>query len=811
MPTYKEADRPLTITTPLGPDLLLLTGFRGYEAISHPFSFELDLLAERDSSIRFDQILGRSVTIALRQLNGDVRHFNGLVKRFSEGARDERFVAYRAEVVPKLWLFKKKVRSRIFQHISVPDILVQVLSGLDVTYELLGRYYQRNYCVQYHESDFDFVSRLMEDEGIYYFFRHSDGGHQMVVTDLGNKHEPVPGRSSVVFEEIVGGLRPDMRIVGWDKTQELRSSKYTVWDHCFELPGQRLDESVETIDQVKAGRVAHKFDLSGEELEIYDYPGGYAKRFDSVGHNRAPRSDDMTHLFRDRSRTVRLRMEEEESVALRIAGRSNCGNFTAGCHFTLQRHWDADGDYLLARVEHEARLFGFRSGEQTDFTYENRFSCMPAEMRFRPQRLTPKPVIAGVQTATVSCPSGEEIFCDQFGRIKVQFHWDREGKLDGDSSCWLRVGQVWAGKGWGAFFWPRAGHEVVVAFEEGDPDQPLIVGSVYNAANMPPYTLPKYDQYGGFRSASVRGRAHENYNGIVFNDTKGHEHLSIHSEHNMSLNTEVDKMFHAGRHRGERVAGASVYTVGSLPGGGGSGGGGGFDEGNTMPHPLPLSIVGLNGQMIYGENLVATTGLNLTLGVGNNVALTINPLGLMASSQALVDAQPWLKSVLGSGLGGASVYTMGTNATVVMGQSFDINWGAEDKIELKPNQITSKLPSKLFGVLAAVSALWVFLHGVVAEEHARAALAIVFQAVADALMIAILAAATGMKFGLWTWAQFVEKLHSISPSHIKSMTVNDWAKWAKGALPISVAVLGSLMGPLLAILEEAVQPDNPSS
>ena len=805
MPTYKEADRPLTITTPLGPDLLLLTGLRGYEAISHPFSFELDLLAERDSGIRFDQILGRSVTIALRQLNGDVRHFNGLVKRFGEGARDERYVAYRAEVVPKLWLLEKKVRCRIFQHLTVPDILEQVLAGLDVRFELLGRYYQRNYCVQYHESDFDFVSRLMEDEGIYYFFRHSDGGHRMVVTDMGNKHEPVPGQSSIVFEEIVGGLRPDMRIVGWEKTQELRSSKYTVWDHCFELPGQRLDESVETIDQVKAGRVAHKFDLAGEELEIYEYPGGYAKRYDSVDHNRAARSRDMTHIFEDRSRTVRLRMEGEESAALRIAGRSNCGNFTAGHRIALERHWDADGDYLLTRVEHEARLFGFRSGEETDFTYENRFSCIPAEMRFRPQRVTPKPVIAGVQTATVSCPSGEELFCDQFGRVKVHFHWDREGKEDGESSCWLRVGQVWAGKGWGAFFWPRAGHEVVVAFEEGDPDQPLIVGSVYNAANMPPYTLPKYDQYGGVRSASVRGRAHENFNGIVFNDTKGHEHLSIHSEHNMSLNTEFDKMYRAGRHKGERVAGAAVYTVGSLPGGGG------FDEGNTMPNPLPVGIVGLNGQMIYGENLVATTGLNLTLGVGNNVALTINPLGLMASSKALVDSQPWLKSFLGSGLGGASVYTMGTNATVVMGQSFDINWGAEDKIELKPSQITGKLPSVLFDVLAAVSALWVFLHGVIHEEHARAALAIVFQAVVDALMIAILAAATGMKFGFWTWAQFVEKLHSISPSHIKSMTVDDWKNWAKGALPISVAVLGALMGPLLAILEEAAQPDNPSS
>jgi type VI secretion system secreted protein VgrG len=800
MPTYEEADRPLKITTPLGPNLLLLTGFRGYEAISHPFSFELDLLAERDTSIRFDGILGRSVTIALRLLDGEIRHFNGLVKRFSEGARDESFVAYRAEVVPRLWLLKKKVRCRIFQHISVPDILEQVLSGLDVAYELLGRYYQRNYCVQYHESDFDFVSRLMEEEGIYYFFRHSDGGHRMVVTDLGNKHEPVPGQSSVVFEEIVGGLRPDMRIVGWEKTQELRSSKYTVWDHCFELPGQHLDESVETIDQVKAGKVAHKFDLSGEELEIYEYPGGYAKRFDSVGHNRAPRSDDMTHLFRDRRRTVRLRMEEEESVALQIAGQSNCGNFTAGHHFTLQRHFDGDGDYLLTRVEHEARLFGYRSGEETDFTYQNRFSCIPGELRYRPQRVTAKPVIAGVQTATVSCPSGEEIFCDKFGRVKVQFHWDREGKEDGDSSCWLRVAQAWAGKGWGAFFWPRAGHEVVVAFEEGDPDQPLIVGSVYNAANMPPYTLPEFDQYGGFRSASVRGSAHEDFNGIVFNDTKDCEHLSIHSENNMSFNSEFDKMFHAGRHKGERVAGAAVYTVGSPPGGGGSGGGGGSNEHNTIQKPPDVRVSpGLDCQIVWGENLLATIGANLTMGIGNNVTVTINPVGLAARSERFA-GQPSMMAALASGLGGSADFTLGTSTTLVTEQSYDIHWG--NTVKFRHSKHSLKVASHLLEALGVLSLLWSGLESYCqGDDHLQARMAVGFLAVVDAFLIAIVIATGKKKLGNWEDdAIRVGLLQACD--YIKSSAVADLCKRAGEAALKSPGVLESMMGTLLTALAE---------
>jgi type VI secretion system secreted protein VgrG len=800
MPTYTQAGRPLSITTPLGPDLLLLTGFRGFEAISRLFSFELDLLAERDTSIRFDRIVGQSVTIALRQLDGDVRHFNGLVNRFAEGARDETFVAFRAEVVPKPWLLTKKVRSRIFQHMTVPDILEQVLSGFDVAYKLVGHYYERNYCVQYRESDFDFASRLMEEEGIHYFFVHSDGSHQMVVTDLGNKHAAVPGQSSVIFEETAGGMRPDMRIVAWEKTQELRSSKYTVWDHCFELPGQHLDETVQTIDQVKAGKVSHKLDLLAGDLEIYEYPGGYAKRFDSVDSNRGERSQDMGHVFEDRSRTVRVRMEAEESVALDIAGRSNCGNFTAGHQFTLQRHFDADGDYLLTRVEHEAHLFEYRSegsGEDKGFTYQNRFSAVPAELRYRPQRVTAKPAIAGIQTATVTCPSGEEIFCDKFGRVKVQFHWDREGKDDGSSSCWLRVAQVWAGKGWGAFFWPRVGHEVVVAFEEGDPDQPLILGSVYNAANMPPYTLPKYDQYGGMRSASVRGKAHENYNGVIFNDTKGHEHLSIHSEHNMSLNSEFDKMFHAGRHKAERVGGAGLYTVGSLPGGGGSGGG--FDAGDTMTHPVPVGVVGLNAQMVYGENLSATTGNSLTLGVGNNVTVCINPLGLMAGAD-WVAGQPLVKAVLGSGLGGNSTFCLGTNASVVMGQNFDVNWGP-DKVELAEHYKDHPVASVLFAVLGVVSILWVILYGAIQEARARAVMVIVFQAVVDALLIAIMQAALWSKLGCWAKDQFWTELKAAFRA-IKPANWTEFGKRLAAGTAVSAAVLGAMMGPLLAILTE---------
>ena len=373
----------------------------------------------------------------MRLLDGGKRYFNGLVKRFSQGARDEVFVHFRAELVPKLWLLTKKVRSRIFQHLAVPDILRKVLSGLDVHYELTAGYFERDYCVQYRESDFDFASRLMEEEGIHYYFKHADGNHQMVVTDVSKQHPSISEPNKIIYEEVSGGTREDMRVMGWEKTQELRSGEYTLWDHCFELPGNHLEAAGRTIDSVTAGKVVHKLGIGGnDELEIYDYPGGYAQRFDGVDRHGASRPQDIQNIFREREKSARLRMEQEDALSLAIGGSSNCGNFLAGHKFTLQRHFDADGPYLLTRVEHEARQSDYRS-EQQDFHYENRFTCIPVALPYRHQRVTPRPVIAGIQTATVVGPPGEEIYCDKYGRIKVQFHWDREGKKDADSSCWF--------------------------------------------------------------------------------------------------------------------------------------------------------------------------------------------------------------------------------------------------------------------------------------------------------------------------------------------------------------------------------------
>lgn len=729
MATYTQANRPMSITTPLGKDVLLLTGFEGEELISGIFRFSVALLAEKETAVKFDAILGQSVTVELEIPGGDKRYVDGIVSRFTQGERDETFTHFRAEIVPRLWLLTRKSQSRIFQHLTIPDILKKVLTGFAVSFQIVGKYEPRDYCAQYCESDFDFASRLMEEEGIYYFFKHSKGNHEMVVTDASKQHPDVPGPSSVIYEEKLGGMRDETRVIAWEKTQELRSGKYTLWDHCFELPGNNLEAKQTLLDAVTVGTVSHKLKVGvNDPLEIYDYPGGYAQRFDGINKSGGEQPSEIQKIFVDKQRTVNLRMEQEGAPSIEVKGRSYCRHFTAGHKFALERHFDADGPYVLTRVEHRAQLDGnYRSASEIPFRYGNRFTAIPIALPYRPRRRTARPTIGGAQTATVVGPPGEEIFVDKYGRVKVQFHWDREGRKNQDSSCWVRVAQVWAGKTWGAFFWPRIGNEVVVTFEEGDPDRPLITGSVYNAENLPPFVLPFRNELAGIKSASVRGKVFSNFNGIVFNDAKGHEHLAIHSERNMSFNSEFDKMFHSGRHKAESVSSASTVTIGRLPGGGGSGGGDGW------PKPTPQGIGGLNSMVVYGENLQIAVGLNHQLALGSNIQICINPAGLAAGIPG-TPVNPTVSGFLGAGLGGNLQLTIGTSASFVLGRSFDINLGPP-KISVDVTDQLSHLTSYLLCVLLSGIALaWVIAYDLMDDANQRATGALIFQVAVDAVL-----------------------------------------------------------------------------
>ncbi len=528
--------RPMTLTTPLGPDVLDLVSFTGQEGVSQLFHFQIEALAENGKEIAFDKLLGQKVTVQLvLPGGGKKRAFNGVCNRVGQGGSDERYTTYRLELVPQFWLLSRRSQSRIFQQMAVPDILKKVLDGLDVSFEIQGTFATRDYCVQYRETDFNFASRLMEEEGIYYFFKHSDGGHKMVVANTPQSHPDMPEQSKITYDAASGVVRPEGRITRWEKLQELRSGKSTLWDHCFELPHKHLEAEKTIVDSVAVGQVTHKLKVGGnDKLELFDWPGEYAQRYDGVAPGGGDRAADVQKIFEDNKRTVDIRMQQEATPSVVIHGAGYCRQLVSGHKFTLSVLPDdhkgkllkAEGPYVVTSVGH----FATQTEEGVGFHYQNTFQCLPLALPYRPARLTPKPVVQGTQTAVVVGPSGEEIFTDKYGRVKVQFHWDRQGKNDANSSCWVRVGTLWAGKQWGTIFIPRIGQEVLVAFEEGDPDRPIVVGSVYNAEQMPPFKLPDQKTRSGLRTRSTLKGTPENFNELRFEDKKDSEEIYFHAE-----------------------------------------------------------------------------------------------------------------------------------------------------------------------------------------------------------------------------------------------------------------------------------------
>ncbi len=549
-PTFTQANRPLSATTPLGKDVLLLTEFSGEEEISQLFSFELEMLAEKSKTIAFDQLLGADIGVELQGVDGKKRHFHGICSRVSQGDTDEYFTSYTLTVVPKFWLLTRGSRCRVFQNVSVPDILKTVLTGLNVEWKLNGTYEPRNYCVQYRESDFEFASRLMEDEGIFYFFKHATGSHTMVVGDTTMAHPDVPEGASFKYEHAEGGNRVDERVLTLEKEQEIRAGKVTLWDHSFEMPEKTLEASEPIAESVAVGKATHKLKVGGNaQLEIYDYPGTYAARFDGITKSGGEQAGELSKISSDATRTAKLRMQEEAAPGIEVSGTATCMRFTAGHRFTLTGHGPGDGAYVLTSVTHRiaAPSAFVTSSEDEEFEpYTNEFTCIPAALPFRPECTTPEAIVQGCQTAFVVGPAGEEIFTDKYGRVRVQFNWDRDGKDDGSATCWVRVGSHWAGKQWGAIHIPRVGDEVIVDFLEGDPDQPIIVGSVYNANQMPPYALPDNRTQSGLKSRSTPHGSEENFNELRFEDKKDEEEIYFHAEKNFTRIVENNDVLRVG-------------------------------------------------------------------------------------------------------------------------------------------------------------------------------------------------------------------------------------------------------------------------
>jgi type VI secretion system secreted protein VgrG len=420
---------------------------------------------------------------------------------------------------------------------SVPDILKKVFTGFQVKYELQDTYEPRNYCVQYRETDFDFASRLMEEEGIYYYFVHSGGAHEMIIADTPQSHRDCPGKSTIPFFVNVGS---DDNFIGAISTflsdYKIQTGKVTLWDYNFQLPTNHLD--LEQPSRFSFG--------DSQKLEMYDYPGGYARKYDGIDKSGGEQSGELNKVFNDRQATVKKMMESMDAQVTTATGNSDCCSITAGYRFTLAQHPNSslNKQYTLLTVTHEAEQNpSYVSNEGATDPYTNSFTCIAhgaGQPGFRPMQKTPRPVVQGSQTATVVGPAGEEIFTDKYGRVKVQFNWDREGKVNEASSCWVRVAQTWAGNKWGTMFIPRIGMEVLVHFLEGDPDQPIITGCVYNPQTMPPYTLPDEKTKSTIKSNSSKGGG--GFNEFRFEDKKGSEQIFIHAEKNQDIRVKNDCM-----------------------------------------------------------------------------------------------------------------------------------------------------------------------------------------------------------------------------------------------------------------------------
>jgi type VI secretion system secreted protein VgrG len=513
---YTQDNRFIGIDTPLGKDVLLLSALTGSEGISRLFNFELDLLSE-NSSISFDQIVGQKVTIRIN-LADSKRYINGYVSRFAQAGSDFRLTHYRMEVVPWLWFLTRRANCRIFQNQKISDIIKKIFSSSaysgisEFKIEAQDNSEPREYCVQYRETDFNFVSRLMEQYGFYYFFEHSNGKHTLIVANSSSSHKPCPGQTKARYDYTVTAYEHEDVVTAWETEQELRTGKYALTDYNFETPSTSLAVNESTTINVDGN----------SRYEIFDFPGEYAKK----GGGQS---------------LVRLRMEEEETPGTVISGASICRAFTSGYKFDLTDHYrkDQNKSYVLIEVRHSMSVGAFyETGEGTE-RCSNQFTCIAHSTPFRPARMTPKPVVQGPQTAVVVGKSGEEIWVDKYGRVKVQFHWDREGKWDENSSCWVRVAQNWAGKRWGAIFIPRIGQEVIIDFLEGDPDQPIITGRVYNAEEMPPYTLPDEQTKSTIKTNSSKGGS--GFNEIRFEDKKGSEQIFIHGEKDVDIRIKNDE------------------------------------------------------------------------------------------------------------------------------------------------------------------------------------------------------------------------------------------------------------------------------
>ncbi|CAG9256631.1 VgrG protein [Burkholderia cepacia] len=569
-------NRVFTLDSPHGDDLKFHT-LDGSDELGRLFEFRIEALAD-SHSLSLKDMLGKPVTVRIEQQDLSTRYLNGIVARASlAGRRAERYYGYELIVRPWLWLATRRSDCRIFQNKTVPEIVQEVLStyGFPIESHLAETYVPRDYCVQYNETDAAFVSRLMEFEGIYYWFRHAEDTHTLMLSDAMSSHTALPGYETIPYiARDRTAIADEEHIDGWLPAQEVSVGKHQTTDYDYTKP--RADLSSQKVDPR-----GHDHD----SFASFEWPGGY--RDDAPGAHYS-----------------RVRLEEQQAEHERASADTDVRGAAPGYLFTLAHcpRADQNREYLIVRCQYRFQENAYASDQGAEaVVHQTMMLVQPSSLPYRSPRDTPRPRTSGPQTATVVGPPGEEIWTDQYGRVKLQFRWDRYGQSNQDSSCWVRVSSPWAGGGFGGVQIPRVGDEVVVDFLNGDPDEPIVTGRVYNGEKMPPWGLPGSATQSGLLSRSSPGGTSEHANAFRFEDKKGAEQLWMHAERNFDAETELDHSLSVGNNH--------THTVGN-------------DETMQVKNNRQRSV-GQNETVNIGQNRVAQIGANETHGVVGNRTRTV--------------------------------------------------------------------------------------------------------------------------------------------------------------------------------------------
>lgn len=561
--------------SPLGNADFHLHSLSCRESLCQISEIHLECLSEK-SDIEPDAMLGKMCSIRITLEDESERFLSGYFTHFAHTGTHGRHQRYEAMLHPWPWFMTRTADCRIFQNKSVPEIIKEVFADHSVAEfrdALTGSYAPREYCVQYRETDFNFLARLMEEEGIYFFFEYEKDKNVLVLADGYAAHSTVPGKSTFPFIDNAANEESD-HITDWRFERSVQPGKTRLIDYDFKRPRVKLD-----------AKSVHPRGNAQSEHEIFDYPGEFVEQADGE------------HL-------ARVRLDELQAQYETAQAQTNVRAIGCGMLFTLTEHVrdEQNTEYLVTSSSTEIFSEGAEAGQAgAGSKYRCQITALNSKQDFRPPRITPRPFIRGIQTAVVVGPAGDEIHTDKYSRIKVQFHWDRRGQKDADSSCWIRVAQPWAGQNWGFITIPRIGQEVVVEFLEGDPDRPLITGSVYNADQMPPYALPANMTQSGIKTRSSKGGTPENCNEIRFEDKKGQEELYIHAEKDQSISVENDESHTVGHDRSKTVDNDETVHIK-------------HDRKETVDNDESITI---------GNNRSESVGVNESIGIGGNRAVSI--------------------------------------------------------------------------------------------------------------------------------------------------------------------------------------------